>query len=382
VQPLARNATILATGASTALSAAQVLALVQNSPALDVSSGVELLDVTLAVLADLTGSFEDGTVSRDSYATLHGTASLLLAQELDWGTAILRPYMSLSDGTTSARFNLGAYLTSSPETEMANQPIPHQIEGFDILHWLNTPVGGPYVVAAGTGYLAAAEAILLAQGIQAYTIDQTQAGQVLPSPKTWALDQNTTWLNVVNDLLAAVGYLGVWSDWDGRLRMTPYIPPTTRGPEWLYTTDQATSMLAPDRKVKRDYFQAPNRWVFYWSQDPSGAQPVEGAGIYTYVNQASGPTSVAARGRVITAPPLQVDAVDQASLVAQAQALIDADLRLGTTFEIGTAPNPLHWHFDRVTLADPAVGPLTECLVNKWTLPIKGGDMTHEWSQL
>jgi hypothetical protein len=327
MQPLARNGTVLATGATIALSAAQVTALIQNSPALEVSSGVELLDVTLAVLADLTDSLEDGSVSRDSYATLHGTASLALAQELDWGTAILRPYMLLSDGTTRVRSNLGAYLTSSPETDMSNQPITHQIDGFDILHWLNTPVGGPYVVATGTGYLAAAEQILLAQGIQAYLIDQTQAGQVLPSPKTWVLDQNTTWLNVVNDLLAAIGYMGLWSDWDGRLRMTPYQVPTDRAPEWLYTT-------------------------------------------------------VAARGRTITAAPQQVDAVDQPSLIAAAQQRIEADLRLMTTFAVSTAPNPAHWHFDRVVLEDPAVGPLTDCLVTRWTLPIKGGDMTHEWSKL
>jgi hypothetical protein len=378
VQPAAR--TDPRTGA--ALTAAQVTALIRDSAAVQVSAGCELLDVGLNVLADLSDFLVGGSVGRDPYATLHGTATLSLAQELDWGTAILRPYLVLSDGTVTARFNLGAYLTSSPTTVAGSDPITHDITGYDILHWLNTPVGEAYVVAAGTGYLAAAEAILLAQGITAYLIDQDRAASVLAAPRVWVLDQRTTWLNVVNDLLAGVGYQGLWSDWDGRLRMTPYLLPSARASEWLYGTDVASSMLGPDRAVTRDFFNAPNRWVFYWSQDPSGAAPVDGAGLYTYVNQANGPTSVASRGRVITAAPQQLDVVDQTALVAAAQSKIDADLRLATTIDMPVAPNPLHWHFDRVTVDDPGVGPLAEVLVVKWSLPLDGGDGAQVWSVL
>ncbi len=378
MQPAARTDPV--TGA--ALSNAQVTALIRDSEALEVSAGLELLDITLAVLADLSDFFAGGTLSRSGYATLHGTATLAVAQELDWGTAILRPYMTLSDGTVTARFNLGAYLTSSPTTEAGSDPITHDITGYDILHWLNTPVGEAYVVAAGTRYLAAAEQILQTQGITRYLIDQSQADKTLAAPRVWVLDQNTTWLNIINDLLAGVSYQGLWSDWDGALRATPYLLPTARASEWLYDTAQATSMLAPARSITRDFFDAPNRWVFYWSQDPAGAAPVDGAGVYTYVNQSNGPTSVAARRRVITAAPQQLDVVDQDSLVALAQSKIDADLRLSTTIDVPVAPNPLHWHFDRVTAADPGVGPLAEVLVTKWTLPLDGSDMAQAWSVL
>jgi hypothetical protein len=377
VQPAARDST-----AGVALSAAEIMVLIRDTPALRTSAGLDLLDINLDVLADLSDVFGGGVVERASYATLHGTATLALAQDLDWGTAIVRPYLILGDGATSARFNLGAYLTSSPRTDAGQVPATHAIAGYDILHWLNTPVGEAYVVEAGTGCLAAAETILLAQGIVSYLIDQSQADKTLAAARVWVLDARTTWLNIVNDLLSAVGYQGLWSDWDGNLRMTPYDVPTDRAPEWLYDVDPVSSMLGQARSVTRDYFDAPNRWVFYWAADPAEAAPVEGAGVYVYVNDRDGPTSVAARGRTITAAPQQLDVVDQNALVSLARSKIDADLRLSTTFDVTVAPNPLHWHFDRVLLNDPELGPLSDALVTKWSLPLDGTDGTQAWSLL
>jgi hypothetical protein len=373
MQPFARNG----------LTAGQVVSLIRDSEAVAVSAGLQLLDINLNVLTDLTDWFAGGSVGRDNYATLHGTAELHLSTELNWGDAIVRPYMTMTSATATATFNLGAYLCSDPETQAGENPITHQITGYDLLHWLNTPVGESYVVAAGTGYLAAVETILTTQGITQYRIDQDAAATVLPSPKVWAFSDDTTWLNVINDLLAAIGYLGIYSDWDGVLRMERYILPTDRGTEWVYDSDAATSMLALKRKVKHDVFDAPNRWVFYWSKDPSGgAPPVPGAGIYIFQNDSNGPTSVDARGRVISAKPQRIDAVDQAALEATAQLTIDADMRLKTTFEIPAFPNPLHWHFDRLTVADPGLGPTADVLGMSWTLPLDGGDMTHTWSVL
>lgn len=367
--------------ARSGLSAAQVTALIRDTPAVTVAAGLELVDLGLNVLDDLTPDFGGGTINRDNYATLHATGDLNIVRDLDWGTALVRPYMTMT-GAVSARFNLGVYLTSSPRTEAGEMPVTHAVLCYDILKWLDTPVGEAYTVEAGTGYLTAAEAILTTNGILAYQIDQTRGTDVLPSPRSWAFDDHTTWLNIVNDLLAAVGYQGIWSDWDGRLRMQPYAAPVSRPAEWVYDAEPATSMIASKRAAVRDWFDAPNRWVFFWAKDPATAPPVDGNGLYVFVNQTNGPTSVAARGRTISARPQQVDAVDQAALVALAGQSIDADMRLKTTFEVATFPNPLHWHFDKTTLADPALGPVQDVLSVSWSLPLNGADMTHVMSLL
>lgn len=362
------------------LTTGQVVAIIQDAAAVQVSAGLQLLDLaTLTVVEDISDDLQAGDVSRDSYAILHGTARLTLTRELDWGNAVVRPYLTLSDGSTSATFRLGAYFTATPSRTVNTTPARFDVTGYDILHALTSPVGGAYAVDAGTAYLDTVETILTTQGYGQFTIDPASAASTLPSPKVWPFDDQTTWLQVVNDLLAEVGYAGIWSDWDGRLRCQPYQPPRTRGPEWFYdSTDADTAMLGVQRTVERDFFNAPNRWVFYRRNNIDSTAPVEGNGIYTYVNDSLGDTSVAARGRVITRI-VPLDVADQAAMEAVAQITIDADLRPNTTLQVSTAPNPLHWHFDRALLNDPGVGPIVDVLCTKWTLPLDGGDQQQTW---
>lgn len=366
------------------LSAEQVIGLLQDADGVLVDPGCELLNSALQVVDDVSGWLKGGTVSRNAYNTLHGTCAIAISTALDWGTAIIRPYMTLSDGVIAARFNLGAYYTSTPTESLQEDPRTYDVQGYDIIHALDDRVGESYSVAAGTDYLSAVEEILLARGYTQYIIDPSATGKTLPQSRSWALDDNVTWLTIVNDLLSAVGYAGVWSDWDGRLRCEAYVRPLDRGPEWIYTVDPRTSMMATGREITADYYDAPNRWVGVRSNILDGAAPTAGDGIFTYINEFYGPTSVAARGgRVITADILHLDVADQASLEAEVMRRVDDDLRLKKTQSVSTFPNPLHWHFDRIGVReDPSIPTVTEMLGTAWTLPLNGEDMQHEWSFL
>ncbi|MCX5066669.1 hypothetical protein OOJ91_12345 [Micromonospora lupini] len=359
---------------------AAVTRLLRDAPAIQVGRGLELIDRNLQVVEDISDALSGGSVSRNSYATLHSTATLAVTRQLAWSSALVRPYMTLSDGVGEARFNLGAFYTSAPIVDLAEQPATYDVTGYDILHGLYSPTGEAYAVDAGASYLAEVEAILQQQGYTRYLIDQTRADAVLPSAKVWPLDDQTRWLSIVNDLLGAVGYQGIWSDWDGRLRCQPYVLPRERAPEWLYDADQRTSMLGT-RQVERDYFDAPNRWVAVRQNDIDGPPPTEGAGVYTVTNTDQGDTSVQSRGRVLT-KVMYVDAADQAALERLALVTIDADMRIPTTLRVSTSPAPLHWHFDRLVVDEPAIGPYADVLGTSWTLPLDGSDMTHEWSVL
>ncbi|GAA1712467.1 hypothetical protein [Fodinicola feengrottensis] len=364
------------------ITAPQVFDLLTASN-IQVSAGCELLDRSLNVLADISDGFLGGTVKRANTATIHGSCDVSLEQELDWGTAIIRPYVTVSvpgPGGLSARFNEGAYFTSTPSYVADARPRQFDLQGYDQLEALTSPVGDSYVVGTGASYLGAVASILTAQGFTQFVIDQSRAGTLLSQPRSWPLDQNTTWLKVVNDLLAAVGYRGLWADWDGRLRAEPYAPPSARASEWFYDTDISTTILL-DRTRYQDYFNAPNRWVAVRSNLASGQIPVEGDGVFTYVNQNAGTTSVAARGRVIT-KVLPVEAADQDALITTANITIDADLRIDQQFAVTTGPNPLHWHFDRVTLADPEFGAAVELQETAWSLPLDGSAMAHVWSSV
>jgi hypothetical protein len=359
------------------LTDADVVTLLQDAPALTVQAGMELVDLGLNVVEDISGDLAGGTVRRNSYAEMHGTADFEIARELDWGAGLIRPYLIVSSITLSARWNLGVYHPSTPEDSTRESPQTFAVDGYDILLRLAQPVGDAYAIAAGASYLATVEAILLARGYRAYIIDQSAAATVAPASRTWAFDQQITWLTVVNDLLASIGYAGIWSDWNGRLRCEPYVLPQLRAPEWTYTDEQATTMLGPDRRRVRDYFAAPNRWVVYRQNNLDDKPPVEGAGVYTYVNDSVGDTSVQARGGLEITKVAGVDAADQGALIAQAQQIIQADMDIQAVWTVTVSPNPGHWHFDRL-FAD-TTDLLADVQCTSWVLPLDGGDMTQTW---
>ncbi len=363
----------------------QIEDLIEKSTSLMVGGGLELIDQDLNVIETLSDDLAGGSVARSSYATLHGTATIKLTRSLSWGDAIVRPFVTLSDGVIEARWNLGAYYTSTPSTDFQEFPVTYEVQGYDLLLRLSQRVGDAYAITAGTKVLEAVEEILLGRGYTSYVIDQTQANVTLPSAKTWALDPQITWLSVVNDLLHSIGYAGIWSDWDGRLRCEPYARPIERAAEWIYTADSETTMLGTERVLEYDYFDVPNSWVVWRANDTDGPTPVEGNGLYRYTNETTGDTSVQARGGLVITRMESVDAANQSSLETIAQAMIDADMSVPTRLIVRTAINPMHWHFDRIYVNDAAMGPPRDALTTSWTINLPPDDaslMAQEWQVL
>jgi hypothetical protein len=359
----------------------EVTALLRDSPDVEIGAGVELIDMNLDILDDsIATDLNGGTVQRDSYATLHGSAVLDIGRTLDWGSALVRPYATY-DGV---RFDLGAYFTSVGEGSSDDATL-HGVQCHDILLALANRVGSSYSVAAGTAVLAKVEEILISQGFSQYAIDATRADAVTPAGRSWMLDDNTTWLTIVNDLLASVGYAGIWSDWRGRLRCEPYVAPRDRGAEWIYYGYGDRSQLARTKRITNDLFDRPNKWIAYRQNNIGGTAPVEGDGVYTLTNETIGPTSFEARGRWITAPLIMVDAVDQAALIAAAQTRREADMAVVEQIAVEVwHPMPVHWMFDRCTVLDPDYLGIREVVTTKWTLPLapSSANMQLSWTVL
>lgn len=360
-----------------------VTGLIRDSAAVKVGRGLELVDRDLNVLDEVT-ELEGGTIRRNSYATLHGLADLPIARELDWGAGLVRPYITLASGLGSAKFRLGAYYLPTPRRDLGRSPELYQTQCFDYLQGLDARIGESYGIAAGTPVLEHVAGILDLQGYTRYVIDQSAAAETVPSPGyAKPITDDPTWLGVVNDLLAMIGYAGIWSDWEGRLRVHPYLRPVERANEWYYDTTSDAGMLQTGRQVDDDYYDAPNAWTFYRNNLEEGVQPVPGNGLFRYVNQSQGRTSVEARGdRVVPAPSVGLDAANQVALEAAAQARIDADMALTRRVYADVDLMPLHWHFDRVWVDDPAIGPPFNALCTEWQIPLAGRTMQQTWAVL
>jgi hypothetical protein len=366
------------TDATRGATAAQVTALIRDASSIQLAAGMEIVDIGLNVLDDVSDDLVGGEVGRNSYNVLHGDASFKLTRELDWGAGLVRPYLLMSGytplGQVAARFNLGVYHLTVPSRVTGGEP--WDVGGFDMLLRLDDPVGDAYAIAAGDSYLAKVEEILLGRGYTQYVINPLYAGTIAPTDRTWAFDDGLTWLTVVNDMLSSIGYSAVWSDWDGRLRIEPYVLPQMRAVEWTYDDAATTGMLDPQRTYQRDYTDAPNRWVIYRSNNIDDVAPVEGAGIVTIQNDAIGDTSVAARGgRVITKVQGE-DVADQGSLIARANQIAQTDMDIPRVLTANLpVPNPLHWHFDRNLLRLPEYFGDVQCTEWRLTLPPELADM-------
>jgi len=220
---------------------AQIMALLTKveNPVLDF--GVELLAADggaqqastgqPVVVEDLSGVFRQNgsSVSRKNYATTHGACTLLLDQPLAWGVDLVRPYAVLGHSSIgTARFNLGCYLVTSPD-----QPLQfastYTVTGFDPLVFLDVPIGASYSVRKGSNVLAAVANVIDAAGFawQGVLIaDQSRNDAVTANDMVWPLASDTiyTYLTVINELLASIGYRGLWCDENGNYRADRYIP--------------------------------------------------------------------------------------------------------------------------------------------------------------
>jgi len=354
------------------LTATQVTTLLTGDT-LRVAAGLELLSTSNAFVEDISDDLVGGTVSRANYADVHGTCNLQITRELVWGKDRVRPYMVLSnsDESITARFNMGVYLCTSPDTPRAYDPITYDVAGYDLMYLLSsTGPGDTWVAASGTTYLSSVQAVLSAAGTQVpLYLDGTLGSTTIPSTMVWALiDPAPTWLSIINDLLAAINYRALWADQDGNYRSGPYLAPSSRAVEWTFDTSNAhTNLISEDRVASTDAWGVPNWWRFVRTN--MATKPVEGAGLYTVTNQSSGRTSIDYIGRTIR-KVVYLDAADQTSLVARGDRIVAEDKQVAQRYEVKVDPLPIAGHFDVVQFKD--AGASDKCVVTNWEIPLDG----------
>lgn len=371
------------------LTAGQVRALLRAGN-VTVDVGAELIAPNLTVLEDISDDLEGGQVSHSLYAEIHRTCQLAMSRELVWGVDLVRPYMTMASGGTTARWNLGVYCMTTPERSVADDPELFQVDGYDRVMMLDRQVGADYTVASGANYRTALLAAFTAAGMTGVIVESDAALLTLPAAKTWPLigsdqsdpDQTSspaTWLRIINDLLRAINFRSVWCDENGLFRCERYMPPATRGPEFEFDADDPLlSIVGEERVLTSDVWATPNRWVFRQTNRTGGAPtPTEGDGIYTVTNNSDGPTSITSRGLTWTAV-IDYEAASQAILVELGNRRVAADRRGTAMLSVTTGPFPPAGHADIYTYRDADVGDRTVQAV-AWEMPLDGSDVSWQW---
>lgn len=386
------------------LTAAQVRCLITEAPAVTYEARLDLLDVNDAVVqVGLPFDATRSSVSRDVEAEQHMSASLLIAQALDWGSARLRLWLSLTGHAppsdlsaaeqaayppVTAMFNLGVYLCDTPEekqdtvvydADAGTTSYEYEVTCYDKLQLLRIPLDEPFEAdVEGTSVLDHVRVLidLVGEG-ERLRLDSSKEGVFHATGQFWPVDGSTTVLSVVNELLEHIAYRPLYTDIDGFFASDPVVPLSTQAVEWTYD-DGTYSVIGANFQRHFDFFDLPNRFI-YVLDTPSAGLPDEGDGRLTRLNQSDGPSSIDARGRTITGI-YRMDANDQEALESKALADIERVSRSADRLRFSVAPNPLH--FGRPDAGDliavDAYEVDTVYELRKWNLPLDGSNMDLE----
>lgn len=371
--------------------------LIEKTSSMLTSAGCDLLKYDLTPIGNLNDDLLGGKVIREMNATVHGSCTLQFTRELDWATVLARPWMRLHNPVNQAEYaqwSLGVFALTTPKKTLGYDQVTFEVTGYDRLYLLDRQVGNTYSVRAGVKYLAAVTAAINAAGLSGVLLDSSDAAKALPKSMTWPLvpeyDDNpengqsdtadmagpTTWLNVVNDLLEAVGYSPLWCDENGYFRSEPNVPASARAPEWTFDVPGATNILADERSITPDDWNLPNKWIFV--RQGLDTQPTtSNGGIWIYTDTAS----VARRGGLVWPKQIQLPAADFASLQRQGRAIIAND-QAGTSVDVESSPFPPAGHRDVYRVIDPELGGDFRVSAYRWELDLGGENMRHAWRKV
>lgn len=357
--------------------------LLTEAPSVDVDYGARVLNQDLTVDRDISGFIMGGSsVTSDVAASIHRTCNLNM--QLDAGLLpgdLVQPYMTLTDNDrgTSASFNLGVYLLTSPQPDLSLSPATSVYTGYDLIQLLNQPIGDTYEIAAGQDPIAAAAAVIgnLVPWAQVeYDYVDPDNPPLTDAVYSWPLDGTTTTLQVVNGLLGLGSFRPVYVNWNGVFQMHPYVNPFFSPVEWIFDLTSSNNTVDEERSSDQDLFGVPNWWRAVMNN--LDATPVEGVTMFTFLDENTPITGLDARGYQVN-KVMFLDAVDYPNLIAQAVQQIEIDLLPVETFELRVFPLPLLWHRDIVQYIDEALDQLPNssgdnrfCMVTNWVLPLDG----------
>lgn len=315
-----------------------------------------------------------GSISNDYTAEIKRTAKFSISDDnsINYLSQRIRPWagIMMPDGNFM-EWPMGVFLLTSPKRNVnISGTIVRDVEAYDqTMVLIDDTVTSRYYVGPDVQYTAAVSEILAnTMGIGGYSIVESNTRTV--SALEW--EPGTPKFKIIDDLLTAINYEGLWFDSFGTARAAPYIAPIDRAADFTYQTDNLSTIL-PDATVDVDYYKVPNRWVLIVS---SPDQPALRAEIQN--NNPFSPTSTINRGRIVTKVITGVVAPNQGVLNSIAERYRDEDGQLFETVEFKTGLMPVHENGDVYDFAYFDLSVAGRFLELSWDVDlVQGAEMAH-----
>ena len=346
-----------------------------------------LCDETDALVRELD-EFAGGSLENDRNADIRGGGSIELrsapgegAPDIDWGSARIRIEQHIT-GLDPTPW--GVYLPEVPEVtwhdEQGTMACTVSLMDKTVIPSQDQPTD-TYSLAAGTNIVATVVSILTSLGETRVAAEESSL--TLPADRSWPVDEDTSWLTIINDLLSVAGYYALWCDAEGIYQIGPNRPSSSDDtPAWTFTYGGdghgGSSLYQPEWQQSEDWYSVPNRVILVSQGDDETPALTATA---TNTDPASKYSTVS-RGRVITTKETGVEAADLATLTALARTRLESLTTSVTNINITTAPLPL-WPNDRVDLVTPSRDGRVACTVSSWSISLEpGGLMEHSWREV
>lgn len=283
-------------------------------------------------------SANDITISMQSNAEIKTSMSCSIRFDPDINLLSdhLRPYQIIN----AKEYPLGEFvIATAPEHKDATSR-RYDIEAYDLGHVVSqNHTEFRLSFAAGSLYIDAVKLLLIVCGIDR-VVTTPSALTFATVREDWEI--GTSYLTIINALLAEMGYSTLWFDRNGFARVEP------KGREKtpiIYMPDEY-SVIHDGTTTTTDIFDAYN--VFMVVVSSPDVPPM----VATAVNDSPlSPISTVNRGRRICAPVQYVDSIaSQEQLNEYAESIRYASMQGTETISFSTLPIPIHQVGERVIL--------------------------------
>lgn len=327
----------------------------------------ELLDRNLRVIDEADHKVMGFQAEWNLHATIRGggTCTWRDSRPVDWLAHRLRAHYQVSSRGRSLEWCVGTFLVESPGRTLtdANTQL-EDLDLFDMTHRLaqQTSTAAAWVGKRGTNIIDRIRYLLDRAGI-AHAIEDSDA--TFTSDMVW--EPGTTYLRMVNDMLAAAGFFACWADSLGVIRSTPHRPPAARGIAYAFQDDGHGLGFLPAVALNRDTYDIPNSVVAIAATDDPDTMP-----LVATADDMDSPVGVRARGWRKTHVEPDVPASSLTVLQARAAAILEQKQRRSSTLEVQHLPVPMAVN-DIITISWPRHDIQTRAVVEKHSIGMGAG---------
>lgn len=293
------------------------------------------------------------------------TGDYIVNEDVDWLSDEIQPVLEIDGGETPLGIFLPATVTDNEDESTRSV----RVEAYDRCWRVrDTRSASRVYYASYKKYLDVVEALLGAAGIT--SIAKTDLATTFPEAREW--EPGTSYLSIINELLAEINYKPLWFNSQGSAVLEPKAEPTATNIKHTLDSSNVKSLLLPTLKRELDIYQTPNVFIVVCSNpDKSAAMSATARN-----DNPLSPLSIPRRGREIAKVFKVNNIANQSALNAYAENLRNESMYAGESVDVSTALFP-GWGLDDITALhyDEYIGIYVE---KAWTMTLEpGGTMTH-----